>query len=178
MRHNAHHPDDRSHPMPAANPMNEGPLRNSAERLREELDRWLDVAWTQGERAMDVMGIRGRMMGPAMDVIEGPDSILILVDVPGITPEQIDVCVAGNLLTVQGVHPAPILTTEEALARQERPHGQFKRSIPLPSSVNAESITAECTLGVLRIRIAKAEREKVRRVPVRSNEPNPTSPTV
>jgi HSP20 family protein len=157
--------------MTADNPMNEGPLRNSAERLREELDRWLEVAWSQGERAMDVMGIRGRMLGPAMDVIEGPDSILILVDVPGITPEQLDVSVAGNLLTVQGVHPAPILAADESLARHERPHGQIKRSIPLPASVNAESITAECTLGVLRIRIAKTEREKVRRVPVRTGEP-------
>lgn len=159
--------------MTSENPMNEGPLRSSAERLREELDRWLEAAWSQGERAMDVMGIRGRMLGPAMDVIEGPDSLLILVDVPGITPEQLDVSVAGNLLTVSGVHPAPILAAEESLAREERPHGQFKRSIPLPASVNAESITAECALGVLRIRIAKTEDEKVRRVPVRTGEPAP-----
>ncbi len=160
--------------MPADNPMNEGPLRSSAERLREELDRWLDVAWSQGERAMDVMGIRGRVFGPAMDVIEGPESILILVDVPGISPEQLDVSVAGNLLTVQGVHPSPILAADESLARQERLHGQFKRSIPLPASVNAESISAECALGVLRIRIAKTEREKTRRVPVRAGEPAPS----
>lgn len=156
--------------MSTEHPMNEGPLRSSAERLREELDRWLDVAWSQGERAMDVMGIRGRMLGPAMDVIEGPDSLLILVDVSGISPEQLDVSVAGNLLTVQGVHPAPILAADESLARRERPHGPFKRSIPLPASVNAESITAECVLGVLRIRVAKTEQEKVRRVPVRAGE--------
>ena len=155
-------------------PLNEGPLRSSAERLREELDRWLDVAWVQGEKAMDVMGIRGRVMGPAMDVIEGPDSILVLVDVPGITPEQLDVSVAGNFLTVNGEHPAPVLADGEEVARQERSHGTFNRSIPLPASVNAESITAECNLGVLRIRIAKAEREIVRRVPVRAGEPTPT----
>lgn len=159
--------------MPADNPMHEGPLRSSAERLREELDRWLDVAWVQGERAMDAMGIRGRLTGPAMDVIERPDSILILVDVPGISPEQLDVSVAGNLLTVASVHPAPILATDESLVRHERPQGAFKRSIPLPASVDAESITAECTLGVLRIRVAKTEREKTRRVPVRAGEPAP-----
>jgi len=156
--------------MPGDNPMHEGPLRNSAERLREELDRWLDVAWSQGERAFDAMGIKGRMMGPAMDVIERADSILILVDVPGIGADQLDVSVSGNLLTVQGVRPAPILGADESLVRHERPQGQFKRSIPLPTSVDAESITAECTLGVLRIRVAKAEREKSRRVPVRSGD--------
>jgi HSP20 family protein len=128
---------------------------------------------------MDVMGIRGRMLGPAMDVIERPDSILILVDLPGISPEQLDVSVSGNLLTVGGVHPAPILASDEALVRHERPSGTFKRSIPLPSSVDSESITAECNLGVLRIRIAKTEQEKTRRVPVRASEPTPMqSPTV
>jgi len=164
--------------MPVENPLHEGPLRSSAERLREELDRWLDVAWVQGEKAMDVMGIRGRMLGPAMDVIERPDSILILVDVPGITAEQLDVSVSGNLLTVTGVHPAPILSADETLVRHERPQVQFKRSIPLPTSVEPESITAECTLGVLRIRVAKTEREKSRRVPVRSADGPGQMPTV
>lgn len=165
--------------MSSENPMHEGPLRSSAERLREELDRWLDVAWSQGEKAMDVMGIRGRVMGPAMDVIERPDSILILVDMPGIAAEQLDVSVSGNLLTVQGVHPAPILAADETLVRRERPHGQFKRSIPLPVRVEPESISAECTLGVLRIRIVKTEREKTRRVPVRSGDSGPGGmPTV
>jgi HSP20 family protein len=163
----------------AENPMHEGPLRNSAERLREELDRWLDVAWSQGERAFDAMGIRGRVMGPAMDVIERSDSILILVDVPGIGADQLDVSVSGNLLTLVGVRPAPILGADETLVRHERPQGQFKRSIPLPTSVNAESITAECTLGVLRIRVAKTENEKTRRVPVRSGDAMPGQvPTV
>jgi hypothetical protein len=36
--------------MTAENPMHEGPLRSSAERLREELDRWLDVAWVQEKK--------------------------------------------------------------------------------------------------------------------------------
>lgn len=156
--------------MPVESRMNEGPLRSSAERLREELDRWLDAAWMQGERAMDVMGLRGRLIGPPMDVIERPDSILIVVDVPGISPEQLDVTVSGNLLTVQGIHPAPILAADESLQRQERPQGAFKRSIPLPASVDAETITAECALGVLRIRVSKTEREKTRRVPVRATE--------
>src|SRR4051794_22595100 len=125
--------------MPAEHSMNEGPLRSSAERLREELERWLDAAWMQGERAMDAMGVRGRAMGPPMDVIERPDSILILVDVPGISAEQLDVSVAGNLLTLGGVCPSPILAADEVMVRRERSHGAFKRSIPLPASVNAET---------------------------------------
>lgn len=154
----------------------EGPLRSSAERLREELDRWMDAAWSQGERAIDAIGLRGRIVGPAVDIIERPDAIVVVAEVPGLTPEQIDVTLAGNLLTIQGTFPAPILTVDETLQRQERPQGAFKRTIPLPACVDPETIHAESRLGVLRVTISKAEREKARRVQVRSLEPAPTSP--
>ncbi len=154
----------------------EGPLRSSAERFREELDRWMEAAWSQGERAMDVMGIRGRMSGPAVDIIERPDAVIVVAEVPGLTPEQLDVTLAGNLLSIQGTYPAPILTVDETLQRQERPQGAFKRTIPLPACVDPETIHAESRLGVLRVTINKAEREKARRVPIRSLEPMPTSP--
>jgi HSP20 family protein len=155
----------------------EGPLRSSAERFREELDRWMEAAWSQGERAMDVMGIRGRMAGPAVDIIERPDAVVIVAEVPGLTPEQLDVTLAGNLLSIQGTYPAPILTVDETLQRQERPQGAFKRTIPLPACVDPETIHAESRLGVLRVTINKAERDKARRVPIRSLEPMPTTPS-
>lgn len=161
--------------MSADTRCSEGPVRSSAERLREEFDRWLEAAWSQGERAMDVIGLKGRMSGPPVDVIERPDAVVVVAEVPGLTPEQLDVTLAGNLLTIAGSYPAPILTVEETMQRQERPQGMFKRTVPLPACVDPESINAECRLGVLRITVAKAEKEKARRVPIRSLDPLPTS---
>ena len=62
------------------------PLTSSAERLRHELDRWLEVAWHQGERALDAFGIRGSKWTPMVDVIETGDSVLVYADLPGIKP--------------------------------------------------------------------------------------------
>ncbi|MCA9078077.1 MAG: Hsp20/alpha crystallin family protein [Planctomycetaceae bacterium] len=148
-------------------------LTSSVERLRHELDRWLDVAWTQGERAMDQLGMKGveRDWCPPIDVIETGESVLVEVELPGIDPGSVDVTLAGNMLTVT----APIRATnqEGQIRRRERPRGRFKRSIPLPASVNPDEVSAETRHGLLTITVAKVEKEKVRHVVVKgaSSEP-------
>jgi HSP20 family protein len=153
---------------------NEGTFRTSADRVRQEFERWLEAAWNQGERAIDAIGLRpGR---PPVDVIERPDSVLVLVDVPGLAPEQLDVSLAGNMLTVQGTVPAAAAADADHVHLRERPTGSFKRCVPLPASVDAESISAECRLGVLQVTIARSERDKARRIPVRCAAGGPSSP--
>ena len=147
----------------------EGAFRISADRMRQEFERWLEAAWNQGERAMDAIGIRpGRPGGPAVDVIERPESVILYVNVPGLGPDQIDLSLAGNMLTVQGTLPGTGESDGGQVHLCERPSGAFRRCIPLPASVDPESITAECRLGVLEVTIAKCEREKSRRIPVRT----------
>ncbi|MGD9856138.1 MAG: Hsp20/alpha crystallin family protein [Planctomycetaceae bacterium] len=144
----------------------EGLLTSSVERLRHELDRWLDVAWTQGERAMDTLGMRGgeRDWCPPIDVIETGDAVHVEVELPGIDPETVNVTLAGHMLTITA--PIGRSRIEGQIRRRERPRGRFKRSIPLPVSVNADEVTAESAQGLLSIRIAKVAAEKERRVPV------------
>ena len=64
----------------------ENPLTASVERLRRELDHWLEVAWQQGERALDKIGVRAGTLTstPAVDVIETEEDVLVLVDLPGV----------------------------------------------------------------------------------------------
>jgi HSP20 family protein len=159
-------------------PQGEGPLRASAERLRHELDRWMEAAFSQGERAMDAMGLRmGRAWGPGIDMIERPDSVLVLANVPGIDPDRIDLSLAGNMLTLQGEFPTIEAGSGETPHAQERPRGTFRRSIPLPTSVNPETIRAECRLGVLYVTIGKVEKEKARKIPVKlSSQPSSPAP--
>jgi HSP20 family protein len=161
----------------SAAPRPEGPLAASVEKLRHELDRWMDAAWSQGERAMDRFGIRGRPWAPAADLIEDADSVRVLMNLPGLAAEDIDLTLTGHMLTVSGMLPGSDLceTSESLLC--ERPCGEFRRSIPLPASVEPETITAESRNGVLTVLIRKTEKEKARKVPVRSSEPAPT-PTI
>ncbi len=144
-------------------------LTSSVERLRHELDRWLDVAWTQGERAMDQLGIKGgeRDWCPPIDVVETGDAVHVDVELPGIDPDSVEVTLAGHMLTITA--PISSAKQEGQVRRRERPRGRFKRSIPLPVSVNPEEVNAESRHGLLSIRIAKTETAKVKHVLVKSS---------
>jgi HSP20 family protein len=146
-------------------------LTSSVERLRHELDRWLEVAWSQGERAIDSLGLRGgeRDWCPPIDVRETGDAVLVEVELPGVQPGGVDVTLAGHMLTIT----APIVMSDQEgeVRRRERPRGRFRRTIPLPVSVDPEQVSAETKYGVLRVRVGKSESAREKRVPVRSSEP-------
>jgi len=146
-----------------------GPVTGSLEKIRTEIGRLVDDAWTSGERAMDAIGLR-RTSCPAVDVIEHPDRVHVAVDLPGVSHESIDVSIVGNMLTVQGMYAA-ILTEGGVTHLSERPRGSFKRSIPLPASVNSEDIRAESRNGVLQISVGKLETSKPRKIPVTGPQP-------
>ncbi|REJ96656.1 MAG: Hsp20/alpha crystallin family protein [Planctomycetota bacterium] len=170
-------PEMKENTMSARNPIDEGPLRSSAERLRQELDRWMDAAWTQGERAIDAIGLRTeRPSGPLVDIVERTESILVLINVPGLNPDQIQLTLAGNMLTVQGNFPLTAAGESGEVKLSERPQGHFRRSIPLPVAVDPESISAECRLGVLEVTITKSAQEKTHHIPVRSSDQSPAPP--
>ena len=158
----------------SAAPRPEGPVSQSIERLRGEFDRWIEAAWSQGEKAMDAIGIRGRFWSPAADVIEDAESVRVLINLPGMRADDVELTLAGHMLTVGGVLPAVDLGPNGELRTQERATGEFRRSIPLPASVAPESISAVCENGVLTVTVAKSEQEKARKVPVRTgNAPSP-----
>ena len=148
-------------------PRPEGPLSQSVERLRGELDRWLDAAWSQGERAMDAIGLRpGKFWSPPIDVLEDAESVRVVMNLPGVDSSGIDLTIAGNMLTVSGVLPGCDASTECRQHLSERPAGEFRRSVPLPATVNAEHISAACEHGVLTVTIAKSEHQKSRKIPI------------
>lgn len=147
-------------------------LTSSVERLRHELDRWLEVAWSQGERAIDSLGLRGgeRDWCPPIDVRETGDAVLVDVELPGVQPDAVEVTLAGHMLTVTA--PIVAMSEEGEVRRRERPRGRFRRTIPLPVSVDPDQVEAASKYGVLQVRIGKSEDAREKRVPVRSTEPD------
>lgn len=131
----------------------------SVERLRQEFDRWLDLAVTQSERALDAVGFRGagKNWTPRVDLLEHDDKIVIDVELPGVDPSTVEVNLAGNMLTVRGGQAVPPPEPGAVVHVQERRPGPFQRSIPMPVPVNADNVNAEAVNGVLHIRVAKAE---------------------
>jgi HSP20 family protein len=147
----------------------EGPLASSLERMRQELDRWIESARHQGSRAMDVFGFRGEhKVVPKLDLIETDDDIRVVMDAPGVDPSLIQVSIMGNMLTIKGHKPPTPAQADQTVHLNERSQGDFERSIPMPTPVNADDVSAESKNGVLTVLLMKSERAKSRQIPVKS----------
>lgn len=114
-------------------------------------------AWESGERWV-----------PAMDIVETDDEYRVQLEVPGVAPEEIEVRVDGNTLTVSGEkrYSSGEERRGEGYTFVERAYGRFARSLRLPRTVDAERITARYDRGVLTLVVPKNGTSQSRRIPV------------
>lgn len=144
---------------------------NSIERLRSEFDKLLGVAVEQGERALDRLGLFGNeaVWMPRVDVLELEEKVQVSFDLPGVTAEEINITLAGNMLTIAGSRSTGTITTSGQTARvSERPSGQFRRSVPMPVAVDPDKVTASVQNGILSVELEKSSTEKPRQIPISS----------
>ena len=92
---------------------------------------------------------------PAVDVYEDAQKLVLKLEVPGISPEDLDVRVEGRTLTVKGTRKFEAEEKEENFQRIERRYGSFVRSFRLPNTVNTEDVAASSADGVLSLTLAK-----------------------
>lgn len=148
-------------------------METPVDKLREVVAGLIDVVATQGGKAIDTLGLRipGGPWIPNVDLIEKEDHLLVLVDLPGIDPNSVEIQLTGNMLTLSGPPPAWNVASGEIVHRRERHSAGFSRSIPLPVSINPEQVSAEAHEGVLSIRLGKEERLKPRHIRVDVKQP-------
>jgi HSP20 family protein len=108
-----------------------------------------------------------RVTVPPVDVIETPDEVLVLFDLPGVDPQAIDVTLVGNMLSIHGSCPVHLVQPGQTVHRTERPAGRFERSLPLPCAVDGEQVSAHSNQGVLTIRLARQRPEPPRPIQVK-----------
>jgi HSP20 family protein len=104
----------------------------------------------------------------AVDVIETKDEVIVKAAVPGIKPEDIDVSVTGDVLTIKGETNAEEKIEQANYLRQERRYGSFSRQLSLPTTVVADKAKAEFEHGVLTLTLPKAEEVKPKTIKVRT----------
>ena len=109
-----------------------------------------------------------RMWAPALDISERKDAYVVTVEVPGIKAEDLDITLEDGLLTIQGERRFTQETSEQQFHRVERRYGSFRRSITLPSQVQADQIEASFEDGVLEVIVPKAEEAKPKKISVRA----------
>ncbi len=105
---------------------------------------------------------------PALNVWSNEDGLLVTAEVPGVSPQDIEVSVIGETLTLSGARKPDELKEGARYHRQERGYGKFSRTLQLPFPVSVEKIEANFKSGVLSIRLPRAEEDKPRKIAVKS----------
>jgi HSP20 family protein len=137
---------------------------NSLRRLNSALDEAFG-AWPFQQ---DESGAVTSAWHPACDVFEDKDTVKIVAEVPGVKPEDVRLSLENNLLTIRGEKRQEAEERSERVHRYERSYGSFERAFVLPSTVDAEKISADYRNGVLTVTVPKAERARPREIPVKS----------
>lgn len=126
-------------------------------RFQAEIERLLQEASTLGAGEVPV----GEWQ-PAVDIAETPDSVLILVEAPGLDASGLKVEVRGTLVTVSGVKPAGLPDHQRLRFHcLERGHGRFVREIHVFAPVNTHRGTASLADGLLTIELPKIEDKRL-----------------
>ena len=105
---------------------------------------------------------------PRVDIHEEKDRFVVLADVPGVEPKDIDITAENGVLTVRGERRAEKRETENGYERVERVSGAFLRRFTLPEGANTDSIKAKQTNGVLEVTIPKTPAVQPRRISIDS----------
>ena len=119
---------------------------------------------------------------PAVDIYEDATKLSLTFEVPGIKPENVDIRVENNTLTVKGERTVANNVKEENFRRVERAYGSFVRSFTLPQSVDTEKVSASSEHGVLTIELPKKAAAQPKQIKINVGTPQleaaPASATV
>jgi len=98
-----------------------------------------------------------RVWSPPVDIFERGNEVVLKVDLPEMTQDEIDIRVEGNTLTIQGERRFIKDAYEENYIQVERTYGTFHRSFNLPRMIDQEGIKASYKDGVLRIALPRKQ---------------------
>jgi HSP20 family protein len=96
----------------------------------------------------------------SVDVYQTKDSLIIKSTIAGVRPEDIDIAINNDMLTIRGKREVEETVSEEDYLYQECYWGGFSRSIILPCEVQADKVEANLKNGVLTITLPKAKKAK------------------
>lgn len=105
---------------------------------------------------------------PAVNVWQGAEAVAVTAELPGVEPEDIDITVKENVLTISGERKAPDAAGEATWHRRERRFGRFSRAIRLPYEADPENVEARFGDGVLQIVVGRREEDKPRRIEIKA----------
>jgi len=131
------------------------------ERLQRDLNRLFSDSFSRA-------GGRVGPSYPAINVWTNQDGAIVTAELPGVNPEDIDISVVGETLTLTGSRQPNALQDGEKYHRRERNFGKFSRTFQLPFQVVANKVEATFKNGVLHISLPRAEEDKPKKITIKS----------
>jgi HSP20 family protein len=141
------------------------PFRGAA-TFQDQINRLFSEAF---DRSSDEANLTP--WAPAVDIFETEQELVVKADLPDIKPEELDIRVENNILTIRGERKFEKKTEEKNYLRVERSYGSFSRSFSLANTVNTEAIKAEYKNGVLTLSVPKREEAKPKQIKVQVEGP-------
>lgn len=138
--------------------------RNRDLSLFGEFD--LDRIFEDFFRRPFALSLFSREIVPLVDLYEKGNKVIVRAELPGIKPEEVDLSVDGNLLTIRGEKKQENEVKEKDYYRFERSYGSFQRTVELPAQVKADEAKATYKDGVLEIELTKTEEVKKKKIKI------------
>ncbi|MDQ1183703.1 MULTISPECIES: Hsp20/alpha crystallin family protein [Agrobacterium] len=138
----------------------------------ENTGRWFDplrqVRSAQGNmsRLFDNFRLADGPELPLMNVWAGTNGAVITAEIPGVSPQDLDVAVHYNTVTLSGRRAMEPLAEDAVIHRQERVTGAFARNLILPFRVDGERATATFKDGVLRLDLPRPDADRPHKITV------------
>lgn len=135
--------------------------------LRQAMDRLFEDSYVRPSRAL---AGPGEAAGPGLDVYQTPNEIVVKAGLPGVKPEDVNIDITGDTLTIKGENKAEQEIKKEDYLYRERRYGAFSRSVILPGGLRSDKAEATMEDGVLTLTIPKAEEVKPKVISVKAKE--------
>ena len=104
----------------------------------------------------------------ALDMYETNDNVVVKAALPGVKPDEVEVTITGNTLTISGESKEENEVNEANYIRKESRYGTFSRSVTLPTGLKADKADATFENGVLTLKIPKADEVKPKSIKIRA----------
>ena len=115
---------------------------------------------------------RGRVFNspsyPAINIWTSEDGQFITAEMPGVRPEDLEIDVTGDALSISGERKPEEVGKEARFHRRERSFGAFSRTVQLPFMVDTNKVEANFSNGILQIHLPRAEADKPKKIEVKS----------
>ncbi|HET7009622.1 MAG TPA: Hsp20/alpha crystallin family protein [Anaerolineales bacterium] len=132
--------------------------------IRDMMDRFIEDSFGTARGSFDGEGF----MSPPVDMYQTDDDVIVKATLPGFKPEEINISVTGDTLSLRGETTAESEVKEATYHMRERRFGSFSRSLRLPSAVVAERAKADFENGILTLTLPKAEEVKPKTISLKA----------